>query len=367
MTPARKPSQAPSRHFASDNNAGVCPEVWAALRRADAGHAPGYGDDPDTAKARALFNELFETDCETHLVFNGTAANSLVISAACDRFNAVICHAHAHIETDESNAPGFFAHGVKTLPVDDAFGRLLPESVERVFRQRRDIHSSAPRVLSITQSTELGTVYTVDEIRALSDTAHRLGMLVHMDGARFANAIASLGVSPAEATWKAGVDALCFGGTKNGMLGTEAVVLFDRELANNFKRRCKQSGQLASKMRYHAAQWNGMLSGNAWLKHARHANLMARQLSRRLEKIPGMRILYPVQANAVFVDMPRSVAEGLLRRGWRFYTDVGPGGARLMCSWNTTKADVDLFASHAKLLAGKRPDDPGTLAPARRD
>ena len=339
------------RHFASDNYAGVCPEVWEALRAADGDHVPGYGDDPHTARSQALFRQLFDTDCEVHFVFNGTAANSLVIAAACDAFHAVICHAYSHVETDESNAPGFFAHGVKTLPIDTPLGKLIPSEVERVFRARRDIHASAPRVLSLTQSTELGTVYTLDELSALSSSAHALGMVVHLDGARFANAAASLGATPADLTWKAGIDALCFGGTKNGMLGSEAVVFFNRDLAHSFKRRCKQSGQLASKMRYHAAQWIGMLEGGAWLRHARHANSMAALLEERLRSVPELQILYPRQANAVFAAMPRQLADRLMERGWKFYNDVGPGGARLMCAWNTTPADVASFASDARLLS----------------
>ncbi len=340
------------RHFASDNYAGVCPEVWQALQAADADHVPAYGDDPHTAEASRLFQELFQTECEVHFVFSGTAANSLVISTACDSFQAVICHAWSHIETDESNAPGFFSHGLKTLPIDTPLGKLQPEAVERVFRNRRDIHASQPRVLSLTQSTELGTVYNPEELRTLCTTAHDLGLVVHLDGARFANAVASLNCSPAELTWKAGVDALCFGGTKNGMLATEAVVFFNRDLASQFKRRCKQSGQLASKMRYHSAQWVGILPNGTWLKNARHANAMAAKLHQELSGIQGLQTLYRREANAVFVDMPQRVAEGLWAKGWRFYNDVGPGGARLMCSWNTTSQDVEEFAAHAKLLAG---------------
>ncbi len=342
------------RHFASDNYAGVCPEVWEALRSADANHSQGYGDDPHTAEARERFRTLFESECEVHFAFNGTAANSLVIAAACAPFQAVICHAYAHIETDESNAPGFFAHGIKTLPIGSPSGKLEPDAVERVFRQRRDIHASEPRVLSLTQSTELGTVYSPEELSSLCQRAHSLGMVVHVDGARFSNAAASLGVSPAELTWKAGVDALCFGGTKNGMLASEAVVFFNQDLARHFKRRCKQAGQLASKMRYHAAQWNGMLSAGAWLRRAQHANEMARLLSDRLRSVPGVRLLQPVEANAVFVDFSPGLAEGLLALGWRFYTDVGPGGARLMCAWNTSREDVEEFVQHAIVTAGAK-------------
>lgn len=351
MRPMSIAPTAPKRHLASDNYAGVCPEVWEALRQADADHVPGYGDDPYTVQAQQLFRDVFETDCEVHFVFNGTAANSLVIAAACEPFHAVICHAYSHVETDESNAPGFFAHGVKTLPIDTALGQLDTHSVERVFQNRRDIHASAPRVLSLTQSTELGTVYSCEQVRDLAQCAHRLGMVLHLDGARFANAVASLRCSPAEITWKAGVDALCFGGTKNGMLGSEAVVLFNPNLTKTFKRRCKQSGQLASKMRYHAAQWLGMLGNSTWLKHARHANSMAERLLSQISQVSGIRVLYPSQANAVFVAFPAGMADRLQARGWRFYNDVGPGGARLMCAWNTTPSDVDLFVSDARLVA----------------
>ena len=345
-----QPADSPKRHFASDNNAGVCPEVWAALQAADTNHASGYGDDAYTARAQALLREVFETDCEVHFVFNGTAANSLVIAAACNPFHAVVCHAHAHVETDESNAPGFFAQGVKTLSIDTPLAKLTPSEVSRVVRNRRDIHASQPRVLSLTQATELGTVYSTEEISALSATARDFDMVVHMDGARFANAVASLGVTPAEATWRSGVDALCFGGTKNGMLGSEAVVIFNPELKANFKRRCKQSGQLASKMRYHAAQWIGMLEGGAWLKYAAHGNQMAALLEQRMSAIPGVNVLYQRQANAVFASMPKNMSEGLQARGWKFYNDVGPGGSRLMCSWDTTEDDVVKFTNEARSL-----------------
>lgn len=338
---------APSRQFASDNGAGVCPEVWAALQTADAvGHTPGYGSDAFTERAIGQLREVFETDdFDAHFVFNGTAANSLVMAAACEPFQAVICHAYSHIETDESNAPGFFAHGVKTLPIDSEWGKLVPADVERVFKNRRDIHASAPRVLSLTQATELGTVYSSDELRALCDSAHALDMVVHVDGARFANAVAGLGNTPAELTWKAGVDALCFGGTKNGALGSEAVLLFNPELRADFKRRCKQSGQLASKMRYHAAQWIGLLEGGVWRRNAENANAMAAHLTRRLAGLAGVRVLYPTQANAVFVALPDGVADAMRERGWRFYDDVGPAGSRLMCSWDTQTDDIEALVA----------------------
>ncbi len=342
-----------SRHFASDNNAGVCPEAWEALRTANTGHVPGYGDDTLTARTQQLFREFFATDCEVHFVFTGTAANSLVMAAACDSFHGVICHAYSHLETDECNAPGFFAHGSKTLPITGLLGKVTPAEVERIFRHRRDIHASAPRILSLTQATELGTVYSLAEMQELSSLAHELGLYVHVDGARFANAAATLGVSPAELSWRVGVDALCFGGTKNGLLASEAVILFHPELRENFKRRCKQSGQLASKMRYHAAQWCGILESGAWLHHARHANAMAAILESRLRSLPQINVLYPREANAVFASMPPGVSAGLRQRGWRFYDDVGPKGSRLMCSWDTTEEEVYRLAQDAAELAAE--------------
>ena len=346
-------STPPTRHFASDNYAGVCPKVWSALQAADVGHVPSYGEDLLTSQVQDSFRSLFETDCEVHFVFTGTAANSLAIASGCDSFHAVICHAFSHIETDESNAPGFFAHGVKTLPINRPLGKLDAESVDAIFRNRRDIHASLPKVLSLTQSTELGTLYKVGEVRELSEMAHALHMSVHMDGARFSNAVASLGCSPAEVTWKAGVDVLCFGGTKNGMLSTEAVVFFNPSLAQNFKRRCKQSGQLASKMRYHAAQWQEMLHSKLWLANAFHANEIADYLGTQLSSVQGVQILHPVEANAVFVAFPTGMANALLEKGWRFYSDVGPGGARLMCSWNSSLEDVNEFVSDARAIASE--------------
>jgi threonine aldolase len=342
-------SPAPSRHFASDNNAGICPEVFAALAEANQEHAPGYGDDPWTRRAERLFQDVFETACEAFFVFNGTAANCLALWSACESFHGVICHRHSHIETDECGAPGFFMHGVTLLPAETPDGKLTPAAVAEAFQQRHDFHAPQPRALSLTQATELGTVYTPAEVRALSNQARELKLAVHMDGARFANAAAGLGASPADLTWRAGVDVLSFGGTKNGAASGEAVVFFDAALAENFRRRCKQSGQLASKMRFLSAQWVGLLENGAWLRHASHANETAAYLADQLTGLPGVRIAYPREANAVFVHLPPAAAAAVGARGWRFYNDVGPGGAaRLMCSWDSQRADVDGFVSDLK-------------------
>jgi threonine aldolase len=332
------------RHFASDNNSGICPEVWTALQEANTGHATGYGDDPWTDKAKQLVRDLFETDCDVFFVSTGTAANSLALASMCDSYHGVIAFEYAHVETDECNAPGFFAPGVKMLPVGGVNGKITPEAIKRVANARRDVHASMARVVSLTQATELGTVYTSDELAAISKAAHGLGLLVHMDGARFANAVAALGVKPREIAGDVGVDVLSFGGTKNGMAFGDAVVFFNRKLSENFLYRCKQSGQLVSKMRFAAAQWIGLLQDGAWLRNAKHANETAATLEAKLRHLPGVHVLYPRQANAVFVDMPQPVLDGLHKRGWHFYADVGPHGARLMCSWDSTKEDAEAFA-----------------------
>lgn len=334
------------RHFASDNNAGMCPEVLAALTAANADHASGYGDDPWTRRAERLFRDVFETDCEVFFVFNGTASNCLALWSLCESFHGVICHRHSHIETDECGAPGFFMHGVTLLPADTEDGKLSVAAVRGAHQTRHDFHAPQPRALSLTQATELGTVYTPAELQTLTATACELKLSVHMDGARFANAVASLGVSPADVTWRSGVDVLSFGGTKNGAAAGEAVVFFDRARADNFRRRCKQSGQLASKMRFLSAQWVGLLENGVWLRYAQHANQVAGYLERKLAELPGVRIAFPREANAVFAMLPTPAAGAVADRGWRFYNDVGPGGAaRLMCAWDSTKADVDAFVA----------------------
>ncbi|MFA7403135.1 MAG: low specificity L-threonine aldolase [Pelobacteraceae bacterium] len=326
--------------FASDNYAGICPEAWQAMQAANTGFVSSYGDDCWTERACEHLRQVFETDCQVFFVFNGTAANSLALASLCRSYHSVICHDLAHVETDECGAPEFFSNGTKLLHVGGPGGKFDLAEVERVITRRSDIHYPRPRVLSLTQATEVGTVYTPEEIRAASELAKQYGMKVQMDGARFANAVVSLGVAPAEITWRAGVDVLCLGGAKNGMAVGEAVVFFDRELADEFDYRCKQAGQLASKMRFISAPWIGMLEGGAWLKHARHANNCAALLEQHLASVDGVRIMYPRQANSVFVEMPETVAAALRLAGWHFYSFIGSGGGRFMCSWQTTEHDV---------------------------
>lgn len=334
------------RHFASDNYSGICPEAWAAMAEANAGHVTSYGNDEWTQRAADLIREIFETDCEVFFVFNGTSANSLSLSALCQSYHSILCHELAHIETSECGAPEFFANGSKILLLQGANGKIIPAEIERAVKQRTDIHYPKPQALSLTQATETGTVYSPAEIQMLATTAKKLGLHVQMDGARFANAVASLGVAPADITWRAGVDVLCFGGSKNGIALGEAVVFFNRELARDFDYRCKQGGQLASKMRFLSAPWLGMLKDGAWLRHAKHANTMAQRLEAGLQKISGVKIAYPVQSNAVFAKIPKVAEEKLHERGWHFYTGVITGEeSRLMCSWDTTTEDVDGFVA----------------------
>ena len=344
------PSALTRRQFASDNYAGVCPEAWVAMEDANRGHARAYGDDPWTQQAADLIRELFETDCEVFFVFNGTAANSLALASLCQSYHSILCHELAHVETDECGAPEFFSNGTKVLLLGGQNGKVQPQSIGPMVRKRADIHYPKPHVLSLTQATEVGTVYSVDELQALSTAARECGLRVHMDGARFANAVATLSCRPSEITWQAGVDVLSFGGTKNGIAVGEAVVFFNRELARDFAYRCKQAGQLCSKMRFLSAPWVGVLRDGVWLRHAAHANRMAALLHDELIKMPGVRMMFPRQANSVFVELPQAVIDGLRARGWLFYTFIGVGGARFMCGWDVTEHDVQALVEDVRGL-----------------
>jgi len=340
-----KAPRATSQQFASDNGSGICPEAWAALAAANAGHVPSYGSDDWTAAAVAAIRAVFETECEVFLVFNGTAANSLALSALCRGTDAMVCHAKAHINADECGAPHFFSGGATLLTADTPHAKLTVDAVERLAATPDDVHSARPRALSLTQSTELGTLYSPVEMLDLAQCAHALGMKVHVDGARLANAVAALRCAPADLAWRAGVDVLSFGGTKNGMQFGEAVVFFDAALAEEFGRRRMQGGQLASKMRFLAAPWVGMLEDGAWLRHATHANAMATRLAAAIGDLPGSRLLAPVEANGVFVDLPQSVIDAVRAKGWQFYSFVGETGVRFMCSWDTKASSVDALVA----------------------
>jgi threonine aldolase len=348
----------PVRHdytFASDNTAGLAPEALAAFNAANAGAVHSYGHDDWTRRAKELISGVFETDCQVHFVFNGTAANALALSALCRSFHSVICHNYSHVDMDECGAPEFFTGGAKVIPIAGAGGKLTPADVERAAGRRTDVHYPKAGALSLTQSTEWGTVYSPDEVRALCAVAKQRGLAVQMDGARFANAAAALaasGARPADFTWRAGVDVLSFGGTKNGMNTTEAVVFFNPELAREFDYRVKQSAQLASKQRFASAQWVGMLETGAWLRHAAHANAMAQKLAAALRSLPRITFIAEPAANGVFVEMPRPTAEALWAQGWHFYRFIGENGYRLMCSWATTPETIDRFISALRAKLG---------------
>ena len=334
--------QARPRGFASDNAAGICPEAWAMLAEANNGHAPSYGEDQWTARLTELIQEQFEADCEIHVVFNGTAANALVLAHLCRPYHAVICTSHAHIQSDECAAPQFFMGGGQLIHAESAHGKLDAKAVAEAATTRDDVHAPKPRALSVTQTTEFGTVYTPDELKALHTAAHRHGLHIHMDGARFANAVAALGCRPADISWRAGVDVLCLGCTKNGLHAGEIVVWFDKNLAAEFAWRAKQAGHLASKQRFLSAPMIGLFTNGAWLRNAMHANAMARQLADGLSRLHGVELAYPCEANGVFVRFPHGLPERLHARGWHFY-ELIPGVHRLMCAWDTTPDDVESF------------------------
>lgn len=337
--------------FASDNYSAICPEAWQAMAAANQGYVNSYGDDRWTAKACDALREFFATDCQVFFVFNGTAANSLALAALCQSYHSIVCHEMAHVETDECGASEFFSNGTKILLVGGEHGKVDPAAVTHTVERRSDIHYPKPKVLSITQATELGTVYTLAELQMLGELARQHKLRLHMDGARFANALASLGAEPKELTWQAGVDVLTFGGTKNGMAVGEAVVFFNRELAGEFDYRCKQAGQLASKMRYLAAPWVGMLKQGTLLKNAVHANRSAQLLAEELLSVAGVELVHPVQANAVFVRMPEPLIERLHAAGWHFYTFIGSGHARFMCSWQSREEEIRAFGAELRELA----------------
>ena len=348
----------PGWQFASDNTAGICPEAWAALTAANDGYAPSYGTDAWTQRASELVRALFENEAaQVYFVFNGTAANALALAALCQSYQGIVCHEAAHVQTDECGAPEFFSHGAKLLTVAGADAKVTLAGVLQAIERGDDVHFPQPLALSISQTTEWGSIYQPAEIAALSALARTHALAVHMDGARFANAVAGLasrGVRPADLSWRAGVDVLSLGGTKCGLGSSEAVVFFNRELAAQFEYRRKQAGQLASKMRFHTSQWVGVLEQGAWLRHAAHANAAATELAEALTRIPGLRPLRPVEANAVFVELAPAVVAAMVSRGWHFYR-LGAAGYRLMCSWATRTQDIEAFVDDLERAAGAGP------------
>jgi len=332
--------------FASDNHAGVHPVVMEAVVAANEGHAAAYGGDPWTARTVQRFREHFGAAARAFPVFNGTAANVLCLETLTQPWQAVVCARTAHLHVDECGAPE--RAGRKLLIVDTPDGRLTPELVEPLLVRIGDEHVVQPRVVSITQSTELGTVYTPDAIAALAQWAHAHGLLLHVDGARLCNAAAGLGVPLRALTTDAGVDAVSFGATKNGAMGAEAVVLLRDDVGDGFRYRRKQAMQLGSKMRYISAQLEALLSHDLWRRNAEHSNAMARRLADGVRDIDGVRITQPVEANVVFAIVDPAVTERL-QQDWPFYVwDEHTGEVRWMAAWDTTPEDVDAFAADVR-------------------
>ena len=341
------------RGFGSDNHAGVHSEVMAALHRVNVGHVHSYGDDFHTAEAIALFREVLGSEVEVFLAFNGTGANVTALAALTRFYDAVICSDTAHLHIDECGAPEQVA-GVKLLPAPAPDGKLAPEGIAAHLAARGDEHQVRPRVVSITQSTELGTVYTPEEIRALADCALAHGLLLHVDGARIANAAVSLGLELREITGDCGVDVLSFGGTKNGLMLGEAVVFFKPELAAHYRRARKQGMQLASKMRFVAAQFTALLTDDLWRRNAQHANAMAQALAERVRPIRRVEVIYPVQANAIFARLPVEVIPTLQQEFFFYPWNATRGEVRWMTSFDTQLEDVETFAALIETTMSER-------------
>jgi threonine aldolase len=344
----------PIRSFASDNNAVVHPEVLEAIQRANVGHVVGYGDDRYTESAVAKFREHFGADVQVFFAFNGTAANVLSLQALTRSYHAVLCPELSHIYTDECGAPEKFT-GCKLIPLPAPDGKLTVETAAKAYHGIGDQHHVQPRVISITQSTEMGTVYKPEEIEALARFAHERKMFLHMDGARISNAAAAQALTLRQATRDLGVDVLSFGGTKNGLMGVEAVVFFRPELAQDFLFVRKQGMQLASKMRFMAAQMEALLSDNLWKRNAEHANSMARLLEQEIKTIPRISIVYPVEANGVFAQIPRAAIAKIQERYFFYVWSEEEAVVRWMCSFDTTEEDVRQFAGFVREVVEKAP------------
>lgn len=339
-------------NFGSDNTTGASPEILAALAAANTGQVMPYGNDDATRAIEARVAALFETEARVFLVPTGTAANALALTALCPPHGAVFCHALAHIHTDECGAPEFYTGGAKLVPLSADHAKVRAgDLAAELDKPDRGVHHVRPSALSISQIAETGAVYTPAEVADLAAIARAKGLKVHMDGARFANAVAALGCSPADLTWRAGVDVLCFGATKNGALMAEAVVVFDPALAEALPYRRKRGGHLASKMRFLSAQFDAYLTDDLWLRNARHANAVARRLADGLAALPAMTLAWPADANEVFVDMPLAVADGLQADGFGFYR-WQPEGARvrvrLVTAFSSDPTDADALVAAAK-------------------
>lgn len=339
-------------NFCSDNVTGISPEILAAIIAANEGAAMPYGNDEYTGRLQTQFSEIFETDVTVFPVATGSAANAIALSVMAPPYGAVYCHADSHINLDECGAPEFYTGGAKLVSLPGKGGKFTAADLDLTLKKAGAgiVHHIQPAAVSLTQATEAGTVYTPDEIRAIAEVTRAHNLTLHMDGARFANAIVTLGCTPADITWRAGVDVLSFGATKNGAMAAEAAIFFNRYLAETFQFRRKRGGHLFSKMRFLSAQLEAYITDNLWLQNASNANEMAAKLADGLTSIPGVKLLHPVEANEIFADLPEAVIQGLYANGFQFYRWEGEGSTvvRLVTAFNTREEDVVAFIETAK-------------------
>ena len=328
--------------FASDNVAGACPEVLNAIISANDGIASPYGNDEWSKNLQNKFSEVFEKEVIVYPTASGTAANALALSALTPVFGNIYCHKLSHINTDECGAPEFYTGGAKLVTLNGVNGKITPEELSENVGGVGIVHHTQPSVVSITQLCETGETYQLDEISTIAETANKHNLKMHMDGARFANALVSLGATPAEMTWKSGIDVLSFGATKNGCIAAEAIIFFKPELVGNLPFLMKRSGHLLSKMRFVSAQLDAYISNDVWLRNAKHANNMGKKLSEGLNSNPNIELVYPTQANEVFAKFPKPVIEHLNSKGYKMNEEELDGKAvRLVTAWNTKESDVN--------------------------
>ncbi len=328
--------------FASDNVTPACPEVMEAINKANIGNIESYGHDKWSKVLDNKFSELFEKDVKVFTAVTGTAANSLALSSITPSYGNIYCHKISHINVDECGAPEFFTGGAKLITIDGDDGKFNSDELKKNIRGSGVVHNTQPASVSITQSCETGVVYKLDEILKINQVAKENGMKIHMDGARFSNAIASLKKSPAEATWKLGIDVLTFGGTKNGCMDAEAIIFFNPSDVNNFQYLQKRSGQLLSKTRFLSSQLDAYITDGLWLRNATHANDMARKLSEKLSKINSFELTYPTESNEIFIKMPKNIQDHLNNEGYSAIPDdMFDGSVRFVTAWNTNLNDIE--------------------------
>ena len=335
--------------FASDNVAGACPEVLDAIIKANDGDSTPYGNDPISTELQDKFSEIFEKEVIVFPTASGTAANALALATMTPSFGNVYCHKLSHINTDECGAPEFYTGGGKLVTLNGIKGKITAEELDQAINGKGIVHHTQPSSVSITQVCETGEVYQLDEIKKISEVTHKHNLSIHMDGARFANALVSLNVTPAEMTWKSGIDVLSFGATKNGCIAAEAIVFFKKDLVGNVAYLMKRAGHLLSKMRFVSAQLDAYISNDVWLRNAKHANKMGKKLSDGLKVHSDINLAYPTEANEVFATFPRNKIDHLNSEGYQINEDEWDGKAvRLVAAWNTQDADVDHLLNSLK-------------------